>query len=93
MKGESLLGSDKRILVAGTWQQTLSIRSGGWKLITGQRVKGKIREEKYLFNLKEDPTEMNNLAHVMPKKVRELESKYAKWLSDKQKTTNRKKSD
>jgi arylsulfatase len=92
MKGESLVGSEERILVAGTWQQTQSIRSGDWKLITGQRVKGKVREGKYLFNLKEDPTEMNNLAQVKPEKVRELESKYAKWLSDKQKTTDRKKS-
>ena len=68
---------------------TQSIRSGDWKLITGQRVKGKIREGKYLFNLKEDPTEMNNLAQLKPEKVRELESKYAKWLSDKCKTADR----
>jgi arylsulfatase A-like enzyme len=89
MKGESLPGSDERILVAGTWQKTQSIRCGDWKLITGQRVKGKIREGKSLFNLKEDPTEMNNLAQVMPEKVRELESKYAKWLSDKRKKADR----
>ena len=48
MKGESLPGSDERILVAGTWQQTQSIRSGDWKLIAGQRVKGKLEKEIFI---------------------------------------------
>ena len=52
-----------------------AIVDGDWKLVTIQH-----RSKKWaLFNLKKDPTELNDLAGIMPGKVKELQVKYQKW--------------
>ncbi len=51
------------------------IRSGPWKLI--KRYEGKTYE---LFDLQRDLSEENDLSNEMPEKVKELDTKLAKWL-------------
>ena len=60
-----------------------AVRSGDWKLREVVRDYGfpNFREEKnvYLFNLKEDLAEENNLAETNPEIVNELKSLYRDW--------------
>lgn len=53
-----------------------SIRQGYWKLIEFFD-----KEEVQLFNLKDDPGEMNDLAATYPEKVAELKADLANWRS------------
>lgn len=53
------------------------VRDGNWKLIHYQ-VKGKKHTQ--LFNLKNDPYEINNLANTEPAKVKEMEEMMKEWF-------------
>jgi arylsulfatase A len=69
------------------WKQGVSwaIRKGDWKLIGFPRDptnKGTLDPDKdalFLSNLKQDSTEMNNLAGQFPNKVQELLDEYMEW--------------
>ena len=45
------------------------VRAGDWKLQSNER-----QNKKWLFNLRDDPTEHTNLAETMPEKVAELQA-------------------
>ncbi len=49
-----------------------AVRQRDWKLVS---INGRVE----LFNLEDDPSESNNLAHRNPEKVEELTRLYAKW--------------
>jgi arylsulfatase A-like enzyme len=49
-----------------------AIRDGDWKLV-------QINEQQHLFNLKDDPSEKQNLAVQYPAKVKELLRSYTDW--------------
>ncbi|WP_299547383.1 sulfatase-like hydrolase/transferase [Seonamhaeicola sp.] len=53
------------------------VRKGDYKL-----VKEEVRGEKFLFNLKNDPYEQDNLLKAMPEKVAELQADYEAWNTD-----------
>ncbi|SHK01107.1 arylsulfatase B [Rubritalea squalenifaciens DSM 18772] len=58
------------------WRMTLrakSVRSGDWKLLDPAHG------EPQLYNLKDDPSELNNLAASNPTKLAELRSKLVTW--------------
>ena len=64
-----------------------AVRSGDYKLIWGQSklLKQKhpeLRDQRQLFNVIQDPGERNNLAAVMPDKVKELEQKILGLLDE-----------
>ncbi len=50
-------------------------RQGGWKLLMQE-------DELFLFNLKLDPQEQNNLAETHPERVQKLQKLYAEWETD-----------
>lgn len=58
-------------------QPMVSIRSGDWKM--WKHMDGKFL---YLFNLKSDPNETQNLATANPAKVKQLENALAQWSKD-----------
>lgn len=57
------------------------IRSGDWKLTAETRnsPRGRVPGEWSLYNLAEDPTEMNNQAGKYPERVQELNRAYEQW--------------
>ncbi|MFT3725416.1 MAG: sulfatase-like hydrolase/transferase [Hyphomonadaceae bacterium] len=61
------------------WRRTpnASIRKGDWKM--WKDLSGKFT---YLFNLKEDPNEANNLADKEPAKLKELTDAFNQWAKD-----------
>ena len=50
-----------------------AMRDGNYKLVRAGRGKWE------LFDIKADPTEMNNLATIMPEKLEEMKSKWLSW--------------
>ena len=61
------------------WRRTpnASIRKGDWKM--WKDLSGKFT---YLFNLKDDPNEANNLADKEPAKLKELTDAFNQWARD-----------
>jgi arylsulfatase A-like enzyme len=60
------------------------IMDGDWKLV-GKRVagnKGTDVKKWELYNLKEDRTELNNMAKQMPEKVKEMSAQWMKWAEE-----------
>lgn len=54
------------------------IDASGWKIVMPNN-----KEKRWeLYNLKEDRSEMHNLADQYPKKVKEMEQRYLKWEKD-----------
>lgn len=74
---------------------TLSVRDGDWKYITPAKSRGWIKNQKniesgastkpQLFNVAEDPSELNNLAKKHPERVKKM----AKMLKDARKRKTR----
>ncbi|WP_343328550.1 sulfatase family protein [Polaribacter staleyi] len=58
-----------------------AVRKGDYKLI-----KELVRNELFLFNIKKDPYEHDNLREIFPQKVKELQAEYEQW--DKINVTN-----
>ena len=59
-----------------------AVRQGDWKLVSAWRVPGKGRDNNWeLYNLAEDPVEVNNLAEEHPEKVEELITLYEAWAA------------
>ena len=56
-----------------------AIRKGDWKLVHKDSFKKDVWE---LYNIKQDPTELNNLAAGNPKLVEELLADYNQWAKD-----------
>ncbi|WP_297086526.1 sulfatase-like hydrolase/transferase [uncultured Draconibacterium sp.] len=52
-----------------------AVQKGDYKIVNSAFKKNRI----YLFNLKEDPYEMNDLAEQMPEKLAELQADYEQW--------------
>ncbi len=61
------------------WRAPLrSVRVGDWKLWTSEQG-----DLNYLFNLADDPHELNNLVEARPDKAEELRSRLLQWHVDK----------
>ncbi|WP_111708493.1 sulfatase family protein [Lutibacter citreus] len=54
-----------------------AVRKGDYKLI-----KEVVRDDLFLFNIKNDSLEHHNLVEAMPVKVKELQAEYDKWNKD-----------
>ncbi|HKI87478.1 MAG TPA: sulfatase/phosphatase domain-containing protein, partial [Draconibacterium sp.] len=68
-----LLGGERKepdFYISGWTERFRMFREHDWKIV---KVNG---ENWQLYNLKEDPTEINNLADPMPEKVQEMEKAY-----------------
>ena len=65
--GESLSGHETLFFHHHKGQ---ALRHGDWKLVAAKQDKKKMSWE--LYNLKQDPTEQQDLAGQMPQRVREL---------------------
>lgn len=57
--------------------QGYAVRKGDYKL-----VQEAVRDQLFLFDIKNDPTEHYNIAMEMPEKVKELQADYAQWNKD-----------
>lgn len=58
-----------------------AIRKGPWKLVSRKAGKGKKKGGAWeLYNIAEDPTELNNLASQKPGLVRELSRQFDRWI-------------
>jgi arylsulfatase len=67
----------KRFLITGHTDDQRKIRFGDWAIV---KLKGSSFWE--LYNLKEDPSELNDLAAEMPEKVSSLVTLYEDWKTD-----------
>ena len=56
-----------------------AIRQGDWKLV---RVKKSKKSEWELYNLREDPSELNDLAAALPARVRKMSATFDRWLRE-----------
>ena len=58
-------------------------RKDNWKLLGNPAIRGEVfqpQDSLFLVNLKNDPSEMNNLASEYSNKVKELKNQYEIWL-------------
>ena len=61
-----------KILITGWTENKRAIRQGDWKVVRD----GKVWE---LYNIKQDPTELNDLSKQMPEKLKTLLKAYSDW--------------
>lgn len=83
LEGSSLMpilrGEERKepdFYISGWTERFRMFRQHDWKIV---KVNG---EDWQLYNLKKDPTEINNLANSMPEKVKELEKAYEQKQKD-----------
>ena len=70
-----------------TWMRKHGWRTPEWKLIIALEPDFHYKPEIELYNLREDPNEIINLAQLRPDKVKELTNKMNKWLEKRKKET------
>ncbi len=66
---------EHEILVSGWLEGKRMIRQGDWKAVTAGR-------KWELFNIRKDPTELNDLSEAMPEKMQQLRQGYADWRAE-----------
>ncbi len=83
LQGESLLPAltgksvDRKKPLFWEWRNGQAVRQGEWKLVReGPEL------EWDLYNVANDPTEINKLSADFPEKVREMESLFLKWKEE-----------
>lgn len=60
-----------------------AMRDGDWKLVSAWRVPGKGRVNEWeLYNLAEDPVELNDVAKNYPDKVAKMTEQYKNWAKE-----------
>ena len=59
------------------WQKGKAVREGKWKIV----AHGKDADWE-LFNVDEDPTEINNLASMQPEIVIKMDALYNSWMQE-----------
>jgi len=72
----------KRLFFANARGQ--AIRQGNWKLVTVKAGKRKPRQWE-LYNLREDPSELNDLAAAQPERVKTMAAAFDRWLKESEK--------
>ena len=70
-----------------TWMRKHGWRTPEWKLILSLEPDFHFKPEIELYNLKDDPNEIINLAELRSDKVKELTDKMNKWLEKRKKET------
>ena len=90
LDGRDLLAEiDTERLLVWKWQKNWAVRKGDWKII--QEPKGEFfvwqtpLADSYdwqLFNLAEDPSELNNLASTQPEKMQEMLAAWQSYKKD-----------
>lgn len=89
LKGERDGNYDEVFLSEATWQVKRAIRNHEWKLIQSIEIDVYNRPLHELFNLKEDPTEQNNVAEQFPEVVAELKGRLDAWVAKRLEETGR----
>ena len=80
MQGESLLPAlmgvqkKRKKPMFWEWSNGQAVRKGDWKLVRWGKEKAWD-----LYNLSDDPTELNNLAAELPKMVMEMDQMFQEW--------------
>ena len=83
MQGQSLLPAIKGELkkrkkpIYWEWSNGQAMREGDWKLVRWGKEK-----EWDLYNISDDPTEINNLASDFPKRVSEMDHMFVQWKEE-----------
>ena len=70
-----------------TWMRKHGWRTPEWKVIKSLEPDFHFKPEYELFNLKDDPNEIKNLAESNPEKVKHLLFEMNEWLEKRKKTT------
>ena len=70
-----------------TWMRKHGWRSPEWKLIVALEPDFHFKPEVELYNLKDDPNELKNLAELRPDMVDTLKRKMEAWLTKRKKET------
>jgi arylsulfatase len=79
-RGEATVGHDTLF-----WEHhyNRAVRQGDWKLVANYRVLGGENRNRWeLYNLAEDPAELNDLAGTMPDKVASMAALYEQWADE-----------
>jgi arylsulfatase len=61
-----------------------AVRVGDWKLVRKNNLSHASNSDWELYNLKEDRSEMRNVAHKFPKRAESLAKEWQKWAEDAQ---------
>jgi len=71
------------MMLSGFCDRFPMARFGDWKIV-------KVNKGEWeLYNIKSDPTEVNNLAGKMPEKLAELDARFNKWIRENNATLDR----
>lgn len=82
LSGQSMATRDAVISLECTWQSKWSIRTRDAKLIVSRRPDYHGMPTRELFDLREDPDELHNLAEERPSQADELEARLDRWISE-----------
>lgn len=83
LPGESLLPAftgksvERQNPLFWEWRKGQAVRQDDWKL-----VRNGLDQQWDLYNVKKDPTEMENIAADFPERVREMESLFLQWKEE-----------
>ena len=75
-------GRDYLVIGNGAWSCTRSVRWGDWLMMRAYHDGFKQLEDRMLFNLKDDPHELTNLAGQHPEKVGEAMVMLDEWYAE-----------
>jgi len=67
-----------KLLISGWGENQRMIRRGDWKIVRSADERNSWR----LYNMEEDPSELNDLSQKMPEKVKSLVDLYDNWQAD-----------
>jgi arylsulfatase A-like enzyme len=89
INGERDGNYEELFLSEATWEVKRAVVKDGWKFIQSFEVDPHNRPMQELFDLKNDPTEQNNLAEENPEKIAELKARLDAWVAKRLQETGR----
>ncbi len=82
LRGQNLETRDAVVSLECTWQSKWSIRTREAKLIVSRRPDFHGRPRRELYDLREDPNELRDLAEERPAQADELEARLDRWIAE-----------